>query len=741
MGNLHFTATIDAASFNKTLTDIEKRIKQIGEPDNGEPFLRPTSLLGAKAFVQTFGEINSGVITLRSEFRLLNQELKEFDTTPMDESLEDFKKRIEEIKNQTVSLTAYLLKLNEEYAKLGSTEQDTQKKKILSVKITEVEDSRKKAFDEFITKLEKDEKNQIKIQGKYNDLRAALDKQYADKKTETYDKALRKINEDEKIALQEAIKQNSEAYKELGKTLIGPEDEVLKSKIKNTRKVLAELSKSGLQNSEEYKKQFLSLIELQEKLLRNQIGYLSSVGKLFSGIKKENGGVLKMMSDLGDVVVEASTVLDKSSKFGKIISERNLAIQNAKEPVQVAKAVQDSKEAINKEASLLIVEKAIEFINDLAAAIQQYDKKKKAYYQSVAQQQAYYNKLLNDEIRLKTESENIFAADTGSQIEDAISARTDALEKFNSAMDTLNDSGKAKDGVTVGLSGKNFIKGITSGLFGVAKLFETEDKLVGILDKYPALYDKAVGGVKGFNKELAQSLIASNAVDEATKQQLQTTLDWVNQYDLAQKQLQDSILSLTGQVGEDLKNALVDAFKTGQSAAEALGNTIDKIIENIVIQTLYTELLKPVITQFGKDVEASYGVDENGKPGDGTIEDDLNRFYANALPATDQFLKDMELHKNKFKDLGFDIFNKTDSNANGLSGSIKSITEETAGVLEGQMNAIRMTQATNLEVNRSQLLALTQIANNSEYLKHLELLKSIDKKLSTTNELRAAGIE
>jgi hypothetical protein len=71
-----------------------------------------------------------------------------------------------------------------------------------------------------------------------------------------------------------------------------------------------------------------------------------------------------------------------------------------------------------------------------------------------------------------------------------------------------------------------------------------------------------------------------------------------------------------------------------------------------------------------------------------------------------------------------------------LSGAIKGITEETAGVLAGQMNAIRIQQVTNTEVLRNQLSFLSQIASNTRFL------ISIDSRLAamSADNLRAQGL-
>jgi len=74
-----------------------------------------------------------------------------------------------------------------------------------------------------------------------------------------------------------------------------------------------------------------------------------------------------------------------------------------------------------------------------------------------------------------------------------------------------------------------------------------------------------------------------------------------------------------------------------------------------------------------------------------------------------------------------------------LSGAIKGITEEIAGVLAGQVNAMRIQKVEQTETLRQQLAALHTIAANTGYNKHLA---SIDRKLDVlqADPLRASGL-
>jgi len=67
-----------------------------------------------------------------------------------------------------------------------------------------------------------------------------------------------------------------------------------------------------------------------------------------------------------------------------------------------------------------------------------------------------------------------------------------------------------------------------------------------------------------------------------------------------------------------------------------------------------------------------------------------------------------------------------------LTGSIKSVTEETASLVAGQINAIRMNQAESNEMLRGALRHLANIDSNTQTLHSIKKsIESIDSKTSS----------
>ena len=77
-----------------------------------------------------------------------------------------------------------------------------------------------------------------------------------------------------------------------------------------------------------------------------------------------------------------------------------------------------------------------------------------------------------------------------------------------------------------------------------------------------------------------------------------------------------------------------------------------------------------------------------------------------------------------------------------LTGAVSSVSEETASLIAGQMNAIRINQVEAADTLRQQLLRLDSIVANTQYCRELQRLESIASNIEklASNNLRANGI-
>lgn len=610
------------------------------------------------------------------------------------ESFDKYKNRIIDTGEQVATLTDYLRILRQEQDKLSVG--DVDKSKFLAEEIVSIERQRKQLLKDFIIENNVGGAEVLKIQQYYSELKSELDKQYNDKKSASYQEALDKINKSEKEALAEQaannVEKNNKVYKELTKIVDTETRKQLVIKINAIKQQLLLLEQAGAKESEAYK-------NLTDELKG-----------LFKGLK--DGDIRttnELLSIAGQVGSEFSNVDGIVGDIGKSLA---FASSQASGLMKIFKGDGTGLDVANFGATIL---------KGIISSIIDQTKLNKELYDSKIKGQTTYNYLLNEQIRLNSIiNQNGFTKNYEGIVGDAQKALIDANKIY---------LGLIKD---IELSRGAILKR-NAGFLGVGAFNDLGPTVL----VYKDLIKTAIDGTKELNIERAKALIDNNLVDERTKGLLQNAIDTQKLIDDAQKQITDVIIDLSGQLGNTLRDNLVNAFKDGTDAAQAFGDSVGQVLENIISQTLFSAVFGQAFDNLKDDFEKSFSA-----TGDGVLTDDLIKFYKDYPQLVDVFTKGLADAKSEAEKAGIDIFKSgtgSGASSNSLSGAIKGITEETAGLIAGQFNALRITSASTLQVNRDQLLALSNISKNSNYL---PLLESIDKKLgkSSTDELRAGGL-
>jgi hypothetical protein len=110
--------------------------------------------------------------------------------------------------------------------------------------------------------------------------------------------------------------------------------------------------------------------------------------------------------------------------------------------------------------------------------------------------------------------------------------------------------------------------------------------------------------------------------------------------------------------------------------------------------------------------------------------------------AQDEYSKALEEAQKQGEKYGFSLFDGSASE-DPLTGAVKGVTEETASLIGGQMNAIRINQAESLSIMNESVRYQAAIAANTANLSRLEtienILSSMNKK-SNSDPLKAKGL-
>ncbi|GBU07961.1 hypothetical protein AwDysgo_12920 [Bacteroidales bacterium] len=199
----------------------------------------------------------------------------------------------------------------------------------------------------------------------------------------------------------------------------------------------------------------------------------------------------------------------------------------------------------------------------------------------------------------------------------------------------------------------------------------------------------------------------------------------------------NDVLQTTGKsFADELGDALVNAFGKGESAAEAFGATTDKIIKQAVLNQLKKNFLETQLQGALDNLYKSMGGNKENFSFDGLTDAEIARFKAQVADISNGFNRQLEGYSELFKDVSM-----PDSDTS-LTGAVKGVTEETASMLGGQINAMRINQIQSIEVMRQQLFHLANIDRNTGAIdNNTKFIKNIyDKMTASSDPLRSQGL-
>lgn len=388
-----------------------------------------------------------------------------------------------------------------------------------------------------------------------------------------------------------------------------------------------------------------------------------------------------------------------------------------------------------------------------------------------------------DEASKKTALTNVFKSASGAidLIGGTFDAVTSGLEKMGVTMDEqtqaiigdiggiLDGAGQVASGIATG-NPLSIIQGSIGLLSSAFDLFNSRDRKAEksikrhqeAIDKLKASYeqlewavDKALGtevynNQMGLihNMEQQQAHLRGMISDEQSKKKTDNgkIQDYQNQIAELDRQIQDMYDEIANDIlqtnakdfASTLADSLTEAFKAGEDAANAFEQTVNEVLQNAIVNQLKKKFLE---NQLQSALDSLY-TDMGYWSGDNFIFDGLTDaeiadFKAKVQAAANNYNQALDVYKDLFKDLEID-----DDSEDSLTGAVKGVTEETADIIAGQMNAIRINQMEATQVLRQSLQALNTIANNTAYNRLLQDILSAVREMQrpSGDSLRSQGL-
>lgn len=336
----------------------------------------------------------------------------------------------------------------------------------------------------------------------------------------------------------------------------------------------------------------------------------------------------------------------------------------------------------------------------------------------------------------------------GGELADTIGSVTDALAGAGQTAMGVGQimSGDLLGGITSVVSGITSVIGAFNKMHDARKEKQIK-KLQEQIDQLASAYDDlgdAIG--RAYSTDKASMLEQQNEnleqQNEKIRQQIQKEkekkdTDWdrikeweeqiaENEKQIAENTKYNIIDAINGtdimSAIDDLSAAYADAWAAGETAAGKSANSVKNMIRTAIIEQLKNKL-KPEVEKFmtylatamedGVISEAEERMMEQ-------MEEDMEEISDNYLSKNEKWMRD----------------DKDEESQDPLAGAVRSMSEETGGVIAGRMNAIVINQSDQMAIMRNQLIYQAEIAANTrvsaERLGNIEnTLKRIETKDSS----------
>lgn len=377
-------------------------------------------------------------------------------------------------------------------------------------------------------------------------------------------------------------------------------------------------------------------------------------------------------------------------------------------------------------------------------------------------QQELYNELLRKEQLEARNMESVFgtsklgkgraalqvASELNAEIKQQIRGNFEELKKYRAQLasqgklDAFFDEESGfvtANGTKYGDNAKRlrelFVNNREAELAGLAKLsVKTGHVKTGVFgwgagrDTYSALTSQYKDLVKAnghLNLELAKSIVQTRQFEGDGKKAFEALIKKEEQYEESLKKMDEYLSGIFGNYGDDVLNAVVDAFDRGEDAAKAFGEATNKVMQQMVKDMMQAAILQPILKEQAEKMKRAF---ESG---------DNNTMLKAAAQATKVIqgaqgrLKEMYAQlSGELKKEGIDLATDTTTRQASEKG-IATASQDSVNELNGRMTAIQGHTFSIAEQTR-------MLANNSSLI-----LRSVMGIERNTNDLptRLAAVE
>ncbi|AOR28719.1 phage tail length tape-measure protein [Formosa sp. Hel1_33_131] len=172
----------------------------------------------------------------------------------------------------------------------------------------------------------------------------------------------------------------------------------------------------------------------------------------------------------------------------------------------------------------------------------------------------------------------------------------------------------------------------------------------------------------------------------------------------------------TGTTQATIVDSIISGLKEGKRTVADFANNFKDLMQDAMLQAFQIKYLEKEIEKF-YDAFADAGSDSNYTADE---IDALRNLYNQMIQGAQD---DLDAINQILEDSGIGSLGSEDNQQPGLAGAISNITEDQANIMAGTLNSMRIDIQNGLEAAQQSLVYLSQIAQNTSYNHHLEVME------------------
>ena len=554
------------------------------------------------------------------------------------------------------------------------------------------------------------------------------------------------------------VQKHEKELKELSKTL---SDEQLEELKKQQTNELNELDDAFVSKKDNYKKLFEDLRELSNKEIEEAIKeakklllIINMSDEMRKSINARIKDTERMFSQkkLSEINQYSQAVRELSKAFSELgsntgnssLSSLGAAIGN------IAGQFTGLMEVMNKykNGNISSADKvgavagfASNLISSIADSTRQRKDAEEQYYTSVISYQNAYNLALIEQKRIQKDLDSSFLLkDRTEQIKHEFDTIRDVGKQQEKQLELIRSKGQMKVGTGSktdwgGVAGITAGGAVTGAMIGgpvgaavgavagfIGGLFSSKkpkDVFGNLLENWPHLLKQSANGVWEIDRAMAESAKNSGLVNEETKLMLQQYIDLQDKIEKSRTKIKEIVTEFAGNLAPNIQNSLVEAFKAGENAIVKMGETMDKVVENMVSSLIFQSIFKDTFKKLEDEMLKSKDVG-----GDGNWVDDFGRFYREAGAKTKQYYDALAQARDSAKTEGFNILKENAQGRQAVEKGYMRMSQDTGDDLLGQH---RLQTQLSAEIKNAMLQSVKEFTemhkfmqtSSAQQLKHL----------------------